>query len=224
MKQLNEYFFIIGFLFILFIIILFRTIRYEKITNPKDPNANKVATSCHTIGKQSDCNNKINCSWGVVFSQEGSRQKCIDLSCNSYNDSKSCDGISKCLWNNSNNSCSINNNKNADKIKPATRLNGRQLDCYRQGYEFKDSKCFLSDCINYIDPSSCNVNYNCLWSQNKGCIKDIFPTECINHWEWNKNQCNNKKCFWNPNKNGPKFKYDGTSGRCDAINPKDWKP
>jgi hypothetical protein len=76
-----------------------------------------------------------------------------------------------------------------------------------------------SSCIDISNERVCSNNYNCRWDlKEKRCAKDTSSSICSIYSSPEK--CKNwGKCFWNINK-----KTGTTPGRCDAINPKDWKP
>jgi len=270
--KLNEYFFIIGFLFILFIIILFRKIYHEQLTNPQDQDVKKLApeqvgekNKCN-ISNKKDCNKSNICSWDnnldickinncknislssciampkCYFDKNadeyingyGVQNGCYDISfinCNAYKQYEKCDNISKCVWDVNSNTCNTYTNKNmyiADYIKQCNKynVNGKKPDgkpdpyCLAAECDIINNKCVPSSCIDISNEKVCSNNYNCRWDpKEKRCAKDTSSSICS--MRKSTEECTKWiKCFWNVNKKNEK----GQPGRCDAINPTEWKP
>ena len=219
-KYAYEY---IAILLLIFFIIFGKINNFETLTNT---NTASNSNSCK-INNRNLCNSKPNCQWNNNNSNMG----CSDISCNSINVFYHCDKYDKCNWDQRFDVCSASDTMvKATRKKVCNRYNGngREIGCRSEGCEYKDSKCLISSCQDINDKEVCSNNYNCVWSNAlKLCSKDLHPSECVNHWEWSEEECKkngNSKCFWNPNKNGPMYKTDGRTGRCDAIKPSDWKP
>jgi hypothetical protein len=225
MKQLNEYFFIIGILFILFIIILFRTIHYEQLTN---------TNICSNINNHPECNNNSQCNW--IMDPKTNYFNCQKLNCDISNIDDCNLRTPKCSWDNYLNKCKINfckkHKTDTCKTTPNCKYNMNQNErgCYDISF---------INCDVYRDSSKCNNNSNCLWDKyNNICkvskinttyiekyIKDCsnsdvrfgnrrvcdlngcdfrdskcFPSSCI--FINNERECSSKyNCLWNSEQN-----------------------
>lgn len=166
--KLNEYFFIIGFLFILFLIILFRTIRDEQLTNPQDPN-----NVCSNINNFQECNNNSQCNW--LMDKKTNYFNCQKLNCDISNIDDCNLGTPKCSWDNYSNKCKINlckKNKDFDKCNTypncKNNLNNNEKGCYDISF---------TNCDVYRESSKCNNNLKCSWNNYKKiCIDSKINT------------------------------------------------
>jgi len=195
--KLNEYFFIIGFLFILFIIILFRTIRYEQLTN-----TNNV---CNTIDNHPECNNNSQCNW--IMDKKTNYFNCQKLNCDISNNDDCNLRTPKCSWDNYSNKCKINLCKKYKTIDTCKNMpnckynmNKDERGCYDVSF---------TNCGMYRESSKCNNNSKCLWDKyNNTCnVSKINTTyiekyikECSDIKFGNRTICDNNGCDFRDSK------------------------